>query len=223
MYADAFFHDEPVWSQRPGRRLAYFLLPASIIVVAALSVFRLPVIEEQQPLTELLVRILASQPEKPAEPTIVEERPVVTDTMPAPTPDAAAEPAETGSTTDWYALLPAAAEAAAEPEPTYSANPAWEQKRRQAAEQFRPSRAPVAKPIWENVEKDNLGRTLLVSGNCYMVIDDPNVGSRDAFLTFGQFIAMCSFSKRTPKELPFVREIQSRREALARYERPAAE
>lgn len=227
MYADAIFQDEPLWSRRPGRRLAYFLLPASLIVAALLAVLRLPVIEEQQPLAELMVYILASEVEEVAAPPLVEELPdteaVSTEQVAAPA--AATEPSEADpyDSADWYASVPAAVESVSQPEKTYSVNPGFDERRRRAAEQFRPSRAPQEREIWDNVEKDSLGRTVLVSGDCYLVLDDPNVGSRDAFLTFGQYMAMCSFYKRPPQELPFVKEIEARRANQARYGRPAAE
>ena len=89
--------------------------------------------------------------------------------------------------TDWYAQIPDAAKDLLDRLPgEYSVNPNFDEKRRAAAEQFRPGRAPAYRPIWENLEKDTMGRTLLVSGDCYKVIDDPNVGNRDAFLVFAR-------------------------------------
>ena len=124
--------------------------------------------------------------------------------------------------TDWYALLPDAADAVLEA-PSYSVNPGFEERRRNAARQFRPSEAPVERPIWEGVEKDSMGRSILVSGDCYRVIDDPNVGSRDAFLTFGQYMAVCSEKERGAALLPWVEEIKSRRAARARSSPPVVE
>jgi hypothetical protein len=92
-----------------------------------------------------------------------------------------------------------------------SINPVFDAQRRHAAERFRPSRAPVEKPVWENVATDQLGRKILVSGDCHRVIDDPNVGSNEIFRTFGQFIVYCSNYKRSPQELPWVDEIRDRR------------
>ena len=73
------------------------------------------------------------------------------------------------------------------------------------------------------VEKDSLGRTILVSGDCHRVIDDPNVGSREKFLTFDQFFVFCGKSKRGPQELGFVKELRNRREGQVRYGHPAVE
>ncbi len=227
MYADAVFHEQPDWSRQPGRRLALNFLPSTLIVIAVLMLLRLPVAERSLPLTELVVRILISDAEDVATPPTAEEQP--------PQPVPVAPSAETGvaeepvpvdvrPATDWYARIPDAARAVAEERPQeYSINPVMDERRRRAAEQFAPRRAPVARPIWENVERDVMGRTLLRSGDCYRVLDDPNVGSRDAFLTFGQFIASCERHSGSPQMLPWVSEMQDRREGQARYGHPAAE
>lgn len=229
MYADAFFHEDPIWSQRSGRRLALNFLPATIIVLGALAALRLPVIEQSLPMTELIVRILVDEVEQVTESPSVEPVPqpdesrpdsVETTEMPVPEPVVT----ELSGSPDWYALVPEAARATLDSGPReYSVNPGFDEKRRQAAEQFAPSQAPVERPIWENVEKDTMGRTLLRSGNCYMVLDDPNVGRRETFLTFGQYIVTCDYVPDRPRELPWVSELQNRRAGQARYGRPVAE
>jgi len=229
MYADAVFHEEPLWSQRPGRRLAANILPASIIVLGALAILRLPVIEQSLPMTGLIVRILVDEVEQVADLPFIDATPqptesnsesVGTDAAHVPDP-VVTEPA---GSTDWYALVPEMARATNEARPReYAVNPGFDEKRRQAAEKFAPSRAPVKRPIWENVEKDTMGRTLLRSGNCYRVLDDPNVGSREAFLIFGQFMTTCENPSDTTRLLPWVSELQNRREGQVRYGHPAAE
>jgi hypothetical protein len=227
MYADAVFHEQPDWSRRPGRRLALNFLPSTLIVAGALMVLRLPVFDLPMPLTVLVVRILTNEVEEaastpPEEQTAVEPAPAT----PGKEATLVEEPAasEARPQTDWYALVPEAARAAIEAAPReYSINPGFDEKRRQAAEQFAPSQAPVKRPIWENVEKDVMGRTLLRSGDCYKVLDDPNVGNRDAFLTFGQFMVTCERPSDRPRELPWVSELQNRREGQVRYGHPAAE
>ncbi len=227
MYADVVFREEPAWSREPGRRLALNLLPATLIVAAVLMSVRLPEADYSAVVTELVVRILSDEKKKEPEPpppeTLPEERPPPPPLDRAsPVPQAPA--GEVRKPIDWYAQMSEAARAVtATPPREYSVNPGFEERRRAAAEQFAPSRAPVERPIWENVEKDTLGRTLLRSGDCYRVIDDPNVGSRDAFLTFGQFMVTCSRESDKPKKLPWVSELQNRREAPARSDRPAAE
>ena len=123
------------------------------------------------------------------------------------------EPAESGEPIDWTALRDAAVEAAIdEAERIYSVNPVFDRKRREAAIRFRASLAPDKKHIWDNVEKDQLGRTILRHGSCFRVLDDPNVTNRYAFETFDQYIVYCemSFGKKKGKELPWVEEIRQR-------------
>lgn len=230
MYADAVFHENPDWSHRPGRRLALNFLPATIIVMGALACLRLPVIEQSLPMTELIVRILADEVAQVVESPFADTAPVEvpaesveTRAAPVAAPEVT-EVTESSGSTDWYALIPEAARAAIDSLPReYSVNPGFDEKRRLAAEQFAPSRAPVERPIWENVEKDTMGRTLLRSGNCYRVLDDPNVGSREAFLIFGQYMATCTYVPERPQQLAFVKEIQNRRAGQVRYGHPAAE
>lgn len=227
MYADAVFLEQPLWSRQPGRRLALNFLPASLIIAGVLMVIRLPVIEQAQPLAELFVRILINDIEKVVESPYVEEVPdepvQPTTATRAPQP-AAPVTTDSSEPTDWFAQIPDAAKASLDALPQeYSINPNLDERRRVAAAQFAPSQAPVERPIWENTEKDTLGRTVLVSGDCYRVVDDPNVGSREAFLTFGQYITTCAIYARAPQELGFVSEIRNRRAGQVRYGHPAAE
>jgi hypothetical protein len=227
MYADAVFLEQPDWSRGPGRRLALNLLPSTLIVAGALMMLRLPIVDQPVLLTELVVRILANEveetaPEPPVEETATEPVPTVIDT--GVTVPLEGEAIETRGATDWYSqITDAARAAAAEQAPPYSVNPGFDARRKYAAEQFAPSKAPVKRPIWENVEKDTMGRTLLRSGDCYRVLDDPNVGNRDAFQIFGQFMVTCGRSSERGRELPWVSEIRDRREGQARYGRQAAE
>lgn len=190
-------------------------------------VLRFPVVEQPLPLTELVVRILASEAEEIVTPPPPGEVAAEANTLePAASAGAVEEtvPAEDRAATDWYALLSEAARTAVETRPReYAVNPGMDEKRRRAAEQFAPSRAPVKRPIWENVEKDTMGRTLLRSGDCYRVLDDPNVGNRDAFEIFGQFMVTCENPSDRPRMLPWVSEIKNRREGQVRYGHPAAE
>ncbi len=232
MDAVAIILEQPDWSRRPGRRLAFSFLPATLVVVVVLTALRLPVMEQSLPATELFVRILVDDVEQVVESRFVETpevRPLPVD--PLPVDKSPIEPAPTASETseseeriDWYAEIPDAVAAYQDSMPReYSINPGMDERRREAAERFYRSRAPVQGPIWENVEKDSLGRTILVSGDCHRVIDDPNVGSRDKFLTFDQFLVFCSKRKRAPQELGFVKELRNRREGQVRYGHPAAE
>jgi len=194
-------------------------------------VLRLPVVGQSLPATELFVRILVDDVEQIVESPFVEQvveapvaEPLPVDEVPAetvPVETATSAPAEP---IDWYAEIPDAVAAYQDSLPReYSINPGMDERREAAAEKFYRSRAPVQRPIWENVEKDSLGRTILVSGDCHRVIDDPNVGSRDKFLTFDQFFVFCSMRNRGPQELGFVKELRNRREGQVRYGHPAVE
>ncbi len=54
--------------------------------------------------------------------------------------------------------------------------------------------APVQsreRPIWENVETDQLGRKILRAGDCYRVIEDNNAMRIDIFETFTRHLVFC--------------------------------
>ena len=118
---------------------------------------------------------------------------------------------------DWQALTQQVVkEVVAERLRPASVNPGFDERRRRAAAQFAPSRAPQRKPIWENVEVDQLGRKILVSGDCHRVIDDPNPANYETFRTFHQYLVFCTRQQSAPEELPWVDEIRNSRDYLAR-------
>ena len=202
---------------------------SAFCIATVLLVLRFPVAEQSRPLGELLVRILVEEA-RPDLPDATEERPVE-EPLPGQhvQPDSAMDEQQEADASprpyrDWYADIPAAVSGTLDDVPRqYSVNPIFDEQRRRGAEKFPPGNAPRRVPIWENVEKDTLGRTLLWSGDCYRVLDDPNVGRREAFETFGQFMVSCLAGSDTPQELPWVKEIRSRRASQARYGRQAAE
>ena len=231
MYADPIEFELPQWSGRARQRLCVSMLVSAVCIAAVVQVLRFPVARQAGPVTELFVQILIDEVESiagTAQARTVEEQPdeatkdeAIEPRLPA---DAAQESATAAPPVDWYALLPDTAKAAVErAAKTLSVNPIFDEKRRRAAVKFAPSQAPQRTPIWENVEKDLLGRTILRSGDCYRVIDDPNVGSREAFETFGQYITVCSSPADIPRDLPWVSEIQNRRASQARSAPRAAE
>jgi hypothetical protein len=98
------------------------------------------------------------------------------------------------------------------PEP-FTVNPVFDEKRRQASIKFRPSVAAARRGPWDDVEKDQIGRTILnLGGGCFQVLDDPSAVYREIFETYTQFVVQCTiaFSKRKGRELPWVGEIRSR-------------
>ena len=229
MYADYLQLGAPDWSGQAQRRLFVSCTMSALSIATVVLVLQFPVAKQSRPFTELLVRILVEEV-KPDVPDVADES-VVTEQfseqpLQSESVSEAHEEAAEGPrpSRDWYAEIPEAVSSTLDSVPRqYSANPVFDEKRRRAAEKFRPSKAPRKVPIWENVEKDSLGRTLLWSGDCYRVLDDPNVGNREAFETFGQFMVSCLHRTDTPKLLPWVKEIQNRRANQARYGRPAAE
>jgi hypothetical protein len=98
----------------------------------------------------------------------------------------------------------------ANPKKQYTVNPPLDEKRRVAAIKFRPSEAPVKREIWDNVEKDQLGRTILRDGNRFRILDDPSGVNRDIFEKYEQYMVFFTipFAKAPPKELPWVNEIR---------------
>ncbi|RLA27163.1 MAG: hypothetical protein DRQ63_06515 [Gammaproteobacteria bacterium] len=98
----------------------------------------------------------------------------------------------------------------AKPENQYTVNPPFDEKRRVAAIKFRPSEAPVKREIWDNVEKDQLGRTILRDGNRFRILDDPSGVNRDIFEKYEQYMVFFSipFAKAPPQELPWVNEVR---------------
>ena len=119
--------------------------------------------------------------------------------------------ADTPEVDDWYKHgTEIVREIIANPQKHYTVNPPFDEKRRIAAIKFRPSEAPVKREIWDNVEKDQLGRTILRAGNFFRILDDPSAVNRDIFETFEQHMIFFSgsFAKAPPKELPWVNEVR---------------
>ncbi len=95
----------------------------------------------------------------------------------------------------------------------FTVNPIFDEKRRVAAIKFRPSNAPVKHEPWDDVEKDQIGRTILnLGGGCFRVLDDPSAVYRDVFETYTQFVVQCTlaFGKPKGRELPWVEEIRAK-------------
>jgi hypothetical protein len=213
----------PPWNEGAEQRLFASMLLATLLVAGALSLIRLPVVPAWSPVVDLLVRIVNKPPaETPAEAQVESE----------PLPPAESQAAEStasppltmgGETlqesragTDWDTLRDEVVQEYLDREvETYGYfNPDLAEKRSRLAERYQPGTHEKPKPIWENVELDTLGRTVLRSGDCIKVLDDPNVGSREVFEKFGQFMVQCTYQGRYPRELPWVDDIRQRYEYL---------
>jgi len=195
-------------------------LCASMTIATALIgalIFLVTFADDDEAIAELEVFLL--EPEQPVavEPAIEDEPdPIVAEAIEEALVDPLQDvelPVEVDmpAPRDWYSQMEEIVRSdTVSDQRAYSVNPVFDEKRRKAALQFRPSRAPVAKPIWENVETDQMGRKILVSGDCHRVIDEPSAVRYEDFRTFHQYITFCSKFKRQPKELPWVDEIRDR-------------
>ena len=210
----------PRWNEGREQRLFVSMLLATLIVAGVLSVIRAPVVPAWSPMVELLVRIVQEQlaPEPAAEaprtamPSASAREPVV-----EPPPATGREALRESQTpSDWDDSRDQAVREYLDSQlETYGYfNPDVAETRRRLSERYQPRTRPLPKPTWENIEKDTLGRSVLRSGDCFKVLDDPNVGSRDAFEAFGQFMLQCTLQRRNPKSLPWVADIVQRYEYL---------
>lgn len=217
--------DLPAWQAGADQRLRFSMVLATALVAAALTLFRMPAPGRFAPLLELVVELARPQPVTVPEPEAIPAPPIVPPQEPAaeqplqrgaidePAPSAASS--EDGVPADWEALRDEAIREvldAAAREQHYSVNPPFERARAEAAVRFRASLAPGERHIWDNVEKDQLGRTILRDGNCFHVLDDPNVTNRYAFETFDQYTVYCefAFARKKGEELPWVDIIRER-------------
>lgn len=227
MYFDAeFCLGEPDWNDKREQRLYLSFALASVLIIALLALLNVPLTGTRDVIGEIAVRILLPEP-----PPDVQQQDVAeprdtfpTDVLPSDvTPDAQTSAAvqqssdevapeqDPAAPRDWLGLIEKAAQDGPSlNEPEASMTPAFDALRRAAATRYAPSRAPQKKEIWDNVETDSLGRKILVSGDCHRVIDDPNVGSIEAFQTFHQFLVFCGSGKRAGRELPWVAELRAR-------------
>ena len=208
------------WQGRPGRRLAFAMSLAVFLLACVMSFLRYPASVISFDRAELRVQIVESKLAAPAElPESIPTEPAAElepDTSPqsGPAVQAAGIPAPS---IDWQALSEETArDIARSYSQTFSVNPVFAGKRRVAAEQFRASRAPEKRFIWDNVEKDYLGRTILVHGDCFRVLDDPSVVYRDVFETFTQYFIFCGNGASSGRELPWVAEVRARHNYLQR-------
>lgn len=213
----------PPWHSGSGQRLGVSTLVAAIVVAVILSVIRLPDVPHWLPVVEMMVRIVdhpAPQREvpevvPPAEmaesPPALQEQDGSAGSVPqADTRDAP----ERGVDVDAMGREIVREYLDLQLEDYGYFNPDTAEKRRRLAGRYQPGVHEKPKPIWENVERDTLGRTVLRSGDCFKVLDDPNVGSREAFEVFGQFMAKCTYQKRLPKELPWVNDVREQYDYL---------
>jgi hypothetical protein len=191
--------------------IAVLLLAALLLLVkfSPLPVLQLKKIELRL-LTDIEPpAVEPAEPEDLVEPEAIVE-PVEPTEVIAPAAAEVVEPAES-QVTDWYADAESAVqETVTMANHVDSMHAAFDKKRRQAAINFRPSQAPVKKPIWENVETDNIGRKILVSGDCYRVLEDPRATYYEIQRQLGQYITYCNANSEKPMNVAWVEDIRER-------------
>lgn len=215
----------PDWRDDPEKRLRFSMLLSATMLAAVLSLVELPAPRDVLPMLELVVELSRIEPRTEPEPEelpppiptesteTVSEAPPAAETLPVPAPPATETPGD-GEPADWEALQVEAIKQVldeAAREASYTVNPPFERARAEAAVRFRASLAPEERHVWDNVEKDQLGRTILRDGNCWRVLDDPSAVNRWAQDTFGQYTVWCDFVlDGKGKELPWVDIIRER-------------
>ncbi len=212
----------PHWNDGREQRLFVSMLLATFIVAGVLSVIRVPAMPVWSPVVELLVRIVQEQPAAETAapqtlPPMATSRPDAGERVVEPRPTTGREALEERQPeTDWAAAGDQAVQEYLDSQiETYGYfNPDLADKRRRLAERYQPRTQAAPQPIWENIEIDTLGRSVLRSGNCFKVLDDPNVGSREAFEAYGQYMVQCTYQRRYPGDLPWVADIRQRYEYL---------
>jgi hypothetical protein len=213
----------PPWQGGSGQRLLVSMLLSTLFIAALLSLFRMPVVPAWTPVVELMVRII-NEPPKVEEFGPLPPAQVVPEPRAEPAQNTAGMPPGTGRKsveegspdTNWDAASEQAVQDYVDSQlESYGyVNSDLAEKRRRLSERYQPGTREPPKKIWENVETDTLGRTVLRSGDCYKVLSDPNVGSRETFETFGQFMVVCTWQPRVRRLLPWVPEIKERYEYL---------
>ncbi len=198
------------------RRLMLCCAVSAVLLLAVIFGVRFPPRSGPTAVDELVVRIVAASNAPAVEPEREDPLPAVAD-RPAPEIADAEPPVEPlqngngqGVAADWYAAADAVIEASGSQRTTPPFGDGFAARMAVARERGLPTRPAESRPIWENTETDAMGRTLLVHGDCHRVINDPNVGSREAFLVFHQYLVFCSSQDPGARELDWVRELEAR-------------
>ena len=228
---------QPVFGlSAPGhRRLVYCTAASAVAILGFIVFFQWPAWQRDStgtPVLELTLPRVAPEPEPVAdqppeqpvdEPPILDEEPEVVE---PPQPAEVAEEDEVSAVPsapgdddvpeqpqiDWRASLErASAEIVRRYSEIPTLHPEFEELRRVAAERYAEPRTGKPPPIWENVERDIYGRTLLnLGGGCYKVLDDTNVGNRYAFETFEKYMTFCYLAKAPRQKFPWIETIVER-------------
>lgn len=202
---------------------------AAVLLAGILSLIKLPAPGEFGPLLELVIELTRPEPLVEPEPEVIPPPPITEiideqlqpeTTVPEPvtdSPPVEEQASGEGAAIDWEIERDKAIKAVLDAlarEDNYSVNPLFEAARRNARVRFRASLAPGTVNAWDNVEKDQMGRTILRlgDGNCFQVLDDPSGVNRWAFETYDKNLVYCDFffGGKKGKELPWVEIIRER-------------
>ena len=171
------------------------MLLATLLVAIVLLLLKIPQPAPQEAV-QIDVQLLEKETVEPDN-SLLEEIVVADSIRPEPSSiedvvaDVVQEPVPTQSV-DWQEQISTSARATvAALQADDSLHPGVAEAKRLAAINFAPSRAPVKKPIWENVETDQMGRKVLRSGNCYTVLEDWRATYQDIHRDLGQYIKHC--------------------------------
>lgn len=218
------------------RRLAVCLSVSALLLAICIATINLSLNIDFARLLPIVLEITLRTEPEPEEPR--QQLPEPTETLPADTaeepaiventrpvdvqttvsPASSSVPMSPSQPVDWYeALERAAADIGEQYAKPASLHPEFDELRRIAKMRYSEPQTGKPPPIWENVDEDVYGRTILRRGNCYQVLNDTNLGNRYAFETFERHqVSMCGFSfgKRKPENLPWVEVIRARYQHL---------
>ena len=193
------------------------MLLAAVLIGAALLLVKLP-LDSEIGAEPIVVQLLADKPDAPenvpddvAEPDPSDDA-RIEEIAVAETPLPTRESVEAPRTpTDWReAIKSATSETVTAMHNDESLHPGVAEAKRLAGINIAPSRAPVKKPIWENVETDQMGRTVLRNGDCYRVLDDWRATYQDIQRDLGQYIMYCDAADDTVIDVKWVAGIRQK-------------
>lgn len=181
------------------------LLLAAIILLVRFS--PLPVLKNSTIEVQLVAEIEAPA----AEPEVVIEPMELIEPAEPAVPTVLADIVEVAEpqATDWYAdVTTVVKDAMTTANHIDSMHAAFDEKRRFAAINFPATEILRKKPIWENVETDQMGRKILVSGDCYRVLEDWRATYHEIQQSMGQYMVYCNASDDFPMDVAWVDDVR---------------
>jgi hypothetical protein len=217
----------PEWRPtRSNKPLAVSLLLSTAIIALILSVIQVPrwdLLTGANSVTmelEIIDRTNQNIPASKPLPAQVAEEFTDEQSIDEPPVDSSADNARSDESVpdvsvEWYSVLDVVVDnISSETSKPPSLSPGLDELRQVAKIRYAPVADFGPKPVWDNVEKDQMGRTILRFGDCYRVLEDWRVTNRWAQENFGQYFVYCESHEKIPKELPFVAQIVERYDYL---------